>query len=105
MSKGALKCLGSPIFLKSQYGSDYNLALTVKKNSKTFIDKITKMVRINVKEANLSSKINREILYRLSASQTKNFPKLLNQLENFKEKLGILNVSISANSIEQVFLK
>ena len=79
--------------------------VTVKKKSKAYTDKINKIVKMNLKEANLISQINHELLFRLSASKTQNFSKLLDQLENQRDSLGISNVSINANSIEQVFLK
>ena len=33
MSKGSLKCCGSPLFLKSKYGSGYSLVINKKKAS------------------------------------------------------------------------
>lgn len=35
MSKGQLRCVGSPLFLKSTYGSGYNLTITRKRPSST----------------------------------------------------------------------
>ncbi len=35
MSKGSLKCCGSPLFLKSKYGNGYSLVITKKKNYET----------------------------------------------------------------------
>lgn len=35
MSRGSLKCCGSPLYLKSKYGSGYNLVLTRKRTTRT----------------------------------------------------------------------
>ena len=34
MSRGSLKCCGSPLYLKSKYGSGYNLVLTRKRTTR-----------------------------------------------------------------------
>lgn len=105
MSRGSLKCCGSPLFLTSQYASGYDLILTLEQNTPQKIGEISKIVKKIVKESQFKSSVNSELFFKLSAKFSKDFPILLDELENLKEKLSITNVSISANTIEQVFLK
>ena len=41
MSKGSLRCCGSPLYLKSKYGSGYSLVLTRKKRTNSQIDNVS----------------------------------------------------------------
>jgi ATP-binding cassette subfamily A (ABC1) protein 3 len=109
MSKGSLRCSGSPLFLKSKYSSGYSLVLTKKQNqeesdlmeTKQLID----LVQSIVPDAKLNSNINSEITFLLSVEHTRTFPMLFEQLDKQKEDLNIINVGISAATVEQVFLK
>jgi len=111
MSKGNLRCSGSPLFLKSKYSSGYSLVLTKKQQeqeqagdsirTKQLID----LVQSIVPDAKLSSNINSEITFLLSVEHTRTFPKLFEQLDKLREDLNLVNVGISAATVEQVFLK
>ena len=124
MSQGSLYCCGSPLYLKSKFSSGYNLVLTKKhiecspNDSNAKIDlysinsnnnlataKIIDLVQSVVPDAVLNSKINNEITFTLSIEHSHTFPKLFEQLDELKEELNLVNVGISATTIEQVFLK
>ncbi|RNA25645.1 ATP-binding cassette sub-family A member 3-like [Brachionus plicatilis] len=100
MSQGDLKCCGSPLFLTTQYASGYDLILTLERNSPENISEIRKIVQTIVRESKLKSSINLELSFRLSAKYIQDFPKLLDKLDDIKEKCFISNLSISANTIE-----
>ena len=38
MSKGTLRCCGSPLYLKSKYGSGYSLVITRKKRTNSKVE-------------------------------------------------------------------
>ena len=112
MSKGSLKCCGSPLYLKTKYGNGYNLVLTKSKNdeayntdSTTQSNKIIDLVKSLVPNTQLNSNINSEISFVLPTEETSKFSKLFECLEKQKESLGIINVGISITTIEDVFLK
>ena len=119
MSKGSLRCSGSPLFLKSKYSSGYSLVLTKKQeenesknenkiDSAIDLMKTTKLIEIVqsiVPEAKLNSNINSEITFLLSVEHSKTFPRLFEELDRQKEDLNLVNVGISAATVEQVFLK
>ena len=119
MSKGSLRCSGSPLFLKSKYSSGYSLVLTKKQeenesknenkiDSAIDLMKTTKLIEIVqsiVPEAKLNSNINSEITFLLSVEHSKTFPRLFEELDRQKEDLNLVNVGLSAATVEQVFLK
>jgi ATP-binding cassette subfamily A (ABC1) protein 3 len=116
MSKGNLRCSGSPLFLKSKYSSGYRLVLTIKQqeenapipeNKIDFMkaNKLIELVQKIIPNAKLNSNINSEITFILSAENSKTFPRLFEELDKHKEDLNLINVGISAATVEQVFLK
>lgn len=115
MSKGELKCCGSPLFLKSKYGSGYNLVITRKREALTegasddknseVVDRISKIVSKHVFKSKMSSNCNSELSFVLPSVESKNFAGLFRELDKNKESLGVLNVGISITTLEEVFLK
>jgi hypothetical protein len=124
MSKGTLRCCGSPLYLKSKYGSGYSLVITRKKrtnsqledlakqNNETNFDddkiltnKIVDLVCSIVPNSKLSSNINTEISFVLPTAETNKFPTLFDQIDKLKDDLRILNVGISVTTVEEVFLR
>lgn len=108
MSRGQLKCCGSPMFLKSKYGSGYNLLLTRKTNIQNINDNITKitnLIKKHVKNAELNSNISTELSFVLPKEDASKFPGLFIELEAYKEELSIVNIGISVTTVEEVFLK
>ena len=120
MSKGSLKCCGSPLYLKSKYGNGYNLVINKKKmtdnkehkdslnftaSSTNSANKINDIVKGIIPSATLNSDINAEISFILPTEEAGKFPKLFETLENIKEKLDIVNIGVSVTTIEDVFLR
>ena len=119
MSKGSLRCCGSPLYLKSKYGSGYSLVLTRKKRTNSQLDnialnnesdidltnKIIDLVEKTVPHSKLSSNINTEIGFVLPTEETSKFPELFDKIDKMKDELKILNVGISVTTVEEVFLK
>ena len=121
MSKGSLKCCGSPLFLKSKYGNGYSLVITKKKASQTESEspketdeqeanietstKVIDLVKSIIPSAQLSSNINSEISFMLPTEETAKFSGLFEHLEKLKETLNILNIGISVTTLEEVFLR
>nr|APD26538.1 ATP-binding cassette transporter subfamily A member 3 X1 protein [Brachionus koreanus] len=108
MSKGSLRCCGSPLFLKSKYGSGYNLVLTKMRSvensvnhDKEIINLVTRLIPNSSLNANLTS----EISFILPSEQTARFSCLLDEIDKNRENLDIMNVGISVTTIEDVFLK
>jgi ATP-binding cassette subfamily A (ABC1) protein 3 len=114
MSKGKLKCCGSPLYLKSKFGSGYNLTIAKKKinDDSLQIDiknndskKIIDLVKNFIPNSKLNSNINSEISFILPSNDSDKFSQLFECLENEKDNLNIVNVGISVTTIEDVFLR
>ena len=125
MSHGKLKCCGSPLFLKSKYGSGYNITLTKKRRSEEAssssaenasssqitdhsednTNKLINLIYNLIPNAKLNSNINSEISFILPTSETNRFAYLFERLDKEKDNLGILNIGISITTLEDVFLK
>ena len=113
MSKGTLRCCGSPLYLKSKYGSGYNLTLTRMRNDQKsglnndlrLTHKIIKLVQKIIPDSKLSSNLNSEISFQLPTEESSKFPTLFGKIEKKKEALNILNVGISVTTVEEVFLR
>ncbi len=112
MSRGELRCCGSPLYLKSMYGSGYNLIITRKNDynasnstSNDNTHQLAELVSQHVNNAKLNSEINSEISFVLPKEECSKFPDLLLDLETKKESLNIINIGISITTVEDVFLK
>ena len=107
MSNGSLRCCGSPLSLKHKYASSFNLILTKQQgeNSDAATNKLIHLVKEVIPDAVLNSNINSELSFLLSSQDSNKFSILFDQLENSRDKLGLVNAGIMASSVEQVFLK
>ncbi len=110
-----MKCCGSPIYLKSMYGSGYNLILTRKTNYDCIqneamnpIENTNELIRLvnkHINNSKLNSDIAGEVSFILPKEECAKFPDLLLDLETNKVALNIVNIGISITTIEDVFLK
>nr|QUF59428.1 ATP-binding cassette transporter Abca3-2 [Brachionus angularis] len=107
MSKGTLRCCGSPSYLKSKYGSGYNLVISKKKlNDLNDTDnQIKDLVKNIIPNSKLSTNINTEISFVLPSEETNKFSYLFDELEKNKDYLNIMNIGVSVTTVEDVFLK
>ncbi|XP_065067747.1 ATP-binding cassette sub-family A member 2-like [Rhopilema esculentum] len=124
ISCGKLRCCGSSLFLKNQFGDGYHLTL-VKDNkressldsslpssppdkSRTAFDQdITKYIRGYVPSAQLICETRHELSFILpkTASGNASFKSLFADLESNKIKLGFSGFGLTDTSLEEVFLK
>nr|UOU03312.1 ATP-binding cassette subfamily A3-1 [Brachionus rubens] len=107
MSRGCLRCCGSPIYLKSKYGSGYNLNIAKKRseNGENFDEQITDLVKNMIPSSKLNINLTTEISFILPTEDAAKFSYLLDELDKKAETFNILNIGISVTTIEDVFLK
>nr|UOU03317.1 ATP-binding cassette subfamily A3-like 4 [Brachionus rubens] len=104
MNHGQVKCCGSPLYLKDKFGSGYRLILTKDVNFNQ--NELENMVRtIFGENPNIQSNIAREMCISIPSDLNSKLPSLLNNIEKYKYKLGVLNYGISSATVEEVFLK
>ncbi|KAM8773979.1 ABC-type organic anion transporter ABCA8-like [Rhynchonycteris naso] len=102
LSKGKLKCAGSSLFLKKNWGIGYHLSLQL--TEMCVKEKITSLVTQHISDAKLSAESERKLVYTLPLERTNKFPELY---ENFDlcPDLGIENYGVSMTTLNEVFLK
>eukprot|EP01083_Nonionella_stella_P130673 396639_1 len=100
MSKGKIISCGTPLFLKSRYGVGYELTVTQPKD----FDQISTVVEHHVEEASLKRRVAGEVMYSLPIERSKNFPSLFDTLDSLMGKSQLESYSISATTLEEVFL-
>ena len=128
MSQGTLRCVGSPLFLKSKYGSGYSLTITKKpktisveeslitdKSDKKYnaklheetviSNKIISLIKNKMPNSKLKTNLHNEISFLLPAEDSGKFAELFEILERAKHDLHILNIGISVTTVEEIFLK
>lgn len=108
MSEGSLSCCGSPLFLKSKYGSGYNLILTKMKTDEKNVNhdkEIINLVTRLIPNSKLNTNLTSEISFILPTEQSAKFSYLLDEIDKNRQHLDIMNVGISVTTIEDVFLK
>lgn len=103
MSEGAIRCSGSPLFLKTRFGVGYILSLS-KTNQDVPIDKIESHVKHIVPSAMITSAVAGEVIFRLPLDAVPLFAQLFSMLRNSSSILGINSYGISLTTLEQVFI-
>ena len=100
---GEVQCYGTPMFLKSEFGSGYSLTLS--QEEVCDVDGTTALVTSVVRDSSMTSNAPGQSIYRLPDQESKSFPRLFEQLETQKERLGIRNFGISVTTMEDVFIE
>jgi ATP-binding cassette, subfamily A (ABC1), member 3 len=103
MSKGRLQCAGSNMFLKSQLGVGFVLTMSVAAHTRR--ETIDRVVRAFAADAETVGSGAGELAYRLPMESKPAFPDLLAAVEEGIPSLGINAYSLSATTLEEVFIK
>ncbi|KAK7198982.1 ATP-binding cassette subfamily A, member 1 [Novymonas esmeraldas] len=103
MSQGCLKCCGSGMFLKSHLGVGYSITMSLSDSAR--LDLIAKLVKASVDGAHELGVNGCEAMYRLPNERVAQFPAFLDRLEAVQDKLGVRGYSLSATTLEEIFLR
>lgn len=103
MSNGKLKAVGSPFFLKKQFGVGYHLVCV--KRATCDPRRVTSLLRKYIPGLDISTDIGTELSYLLDERNVSVFQEMLRDLETNSEQLEIESYGISLTTLEEVFLK
>lgn len=103
MSNGDLKAVGSPFFLKKQFGAGYHLVCAKLDGCKS--EEVTNLLRKYIADVEKESEVGTELSYLLDDRNVLVFQNMLQDLENNSEELKIESYGISLTTLEEVFLK
>ncbi|CAE7379072.1 ABCA3, partial [Symbiodinium natans] len=106
MAAGKVKCVGSALFLKSQYGVGYTL--TIAKTPQPTAEQsraLDSLIHARCTRAERLSDVGTELTYRMPFEESGNFPELFQSLEQQPERYGIQLFGVSVTTLEEVFLR
>ncbi|CBZ24580.1 putative ABC transporter [Leishmania mexicana MHOM/GT/2001/U1103] len=103
MSRGRMQCSGSSMFLKSRLGVGYNIVISV--DPEVEAEAIDRLVVSLVPSAEALRFNGCEIVYKLPMHDLEVFPSLLESLEENGKGIGVRGYSLSATTLEEVFLQ
>ena len=107
ISQGELKCVGSPIWLRTQFGGGYYLSIESDKDYK--VDRFFEQYNDTLEEEKRVVKVEekgQETLYRIPyANLEERLEDLLGNLENSTKELNIKSYGIHDTSLEEIFIK
>jgi ATP-binding cassette, subfamily A (ABC1), member 3 len=104
VANGMLKAIGTPFFLKKQFGVGYHL-VCVKRNESCNSMEITSLLRKYIPDIKKESEVGSELSYLLDDRKVLIFQKMLQDLETNSDSLNIESYGISLTTLEEVFLK
>ncbi|OSD01185.1 P-loop containing nucleoside triphosphate hydrolase protein [Trametes coccinea BRFM310] len=100
---GKLVAYGNPVSLKSNLGEGYTLKVTYSGSQET--SRLLEVIRPLAARAHAStSGTTNQALYHLKTSDSAIVSKILNAVDRNRDRLGIESYSVSAASIEDIFL-
>ena len=103
MADGKLRCAGSSLFLKQQFGVGYMMA--IEKGPKFKAKKVMNLIKKAIPEAEELSNVGTELTMQLPLSASERFQALFEKFDDEKTDLDIVNYGVSVTTLEEVFLK
>ncbi|XP_015786740.1 ATP-binding cassette sub-family A member 1 [Tetranychus urticae] len=111
MASGKIKCSGSSMFLKRQFGAGNSIRIA--KDTWSFeLNRLDTQIRFHFPNAFVTSESSEEVIYQLSLDSdgsdkksTSSLISLCDYLDNNLSTLGITSYGISVTTLEDVFLK
>jgi ABC-type multidrug transport system ATPase subunit len=104
MGDGKLKCCGSSLFLKNQYGVGYNMIIEKMNPSQFDSRSIGKLITSYIPDSKLLTDAGAEISYQLPLSSSSHFQALFDYFDEASIKLGIESYGMSVTTLEEVFI-
>ncbi|KUF75756.1 ABC transporter A family member 1 [Phytophthora nicotianae] len=103
MAEGELRCCGSALYLKNQFGVGYNLTIVKEENCDD--SKVIDFVSRYIPSSRVLSNVGTEIAFQLPLDSSSQFPTMFRKMDENLSKLQILSYGISVTTMEEVFIK
>ncbi|KAJ3012295.1 UNVERIFIED_CONTAM: hypothetical protein HDU68_001287, partial [Siphonaria sp. JEL0065] len=103
LGEGELKCVGSSLFLKKEFGVGYTLVVVVPGIATSYSETVGKIVTEFAPDTEIVSIAGGEIHFRLSPTYSAYFGHLIRRLENSKDVVQSFNLSVT--TLDEVFLR
>lgn len=99
---GKLISCGTPFFMKKRFGVGYHLICT--KSASATSEAIAARLRVFLPDVCVGTESSNEVTFHLDDMKTDVFPKLFEDLDSNKDKLGVLSYGVSVTTLEDVFM-
>ncbi|KAF1779910.1 P-loop containing nucleoside triphosphate hydrolase [Phytophthora cactorum] len=103
MAEGELRCCGSALYLKNQFGVGYNLTIVKEENCDD--SKVIDFVSRHIPSSRVLSNVGTEIAFQLPLDSSSQFPTMFRKMDENLSKLQVLSYGISVTTMEEVFIK
>jgi hypothetical protein len=113
MAEGQLRCAGSSLFLKKQYGVGYQLTIEkfpsksnieVNQKFRSIDEKLIDIVKSAVDSANVLSNVGTELSFQLPIGASGQFIEMFQNLDEEVDKQKIVTYGVSITTLDEVFL-
>lgn len=106
MSRGAVRCCGSPLFLKARLGVGYHLTVSPSGDAATADPRdLVALVHSHVPSAVCKSVAAMEVAFQLTFDTAANFGPLFRELETWQADGRVSAVGIAMTRLEDVYLR
>lgn len=103
MGDGKLRCCGSSLFLKREYGVGYCLTVLMD-SAGADRQPVSDLIDTLVPTGEKLSSVGAEVSYRLPFEASPSFRQLFTEMEMQKSKLSVADYGLSVTTLEEVFL-
>ncbi|GMF31471.1 unnamed protein product [Phytophthora lilii] len=103
MAEGELRCCGSALYLKNQFGVGYNLTIVKEENCDD--SKVIDFISRYIPSSRVLSNVGTEIAFQLPLDSSSKFPAMFHKLDDNLHKLQVLSYGISVTTMEEVFIR
>ena len=104
MSGGQLRCVGSSLFLKKEFGVGYQITIEKKSKDPSVDEAVKDIVMQSVPEATVLSNVSSELSFQLPLDAASSFVSMFADLDDVVERKDIYNYGVSITTLEEVFL-
>lgn len=104
LAEGQLRCCGSSLFLKKEFGVGYQISIEKKSESASVDATVTDIIVGAVPEATVLSNVSSELSFQLPLDSSSQFISMFAELDKIVAKEQISMYGVSITTLEEVFI-
>jgi ABC-type multidrug transport system, ATPase component len=104
MAEGNLRCVGSSLFLKKQYGVGYHVTIERSKGAEGDSGEVEAIIHRAAPHASMLSNISSEMTFQLPLETADRFLEMFNELDRKIEEGSIDTYGVGITTLDEVFL-
>jgi len=103
MGEGQIRCCGSSLFLKNNFGKGFKLQIVKNRETKSYV--IIEHIKQFINDVKLTEESDVFLQLELPIVESSKFGQLFNNLDSHKNDIGVVNYGFGSCTLEDVFLK